>query len=215
MYEYVKKSEYAPAQKEIEEIIKRLQREIRGKYGLKFQFKLIGSGQNHLITRVCKGNSGYDFDYNLIISPPGKGGYHKADVLKQQFMNSLKTALKGTQYSFPKNSTSAITIKVIDRNNKKICHSCDLAIIYYGNNGENKGYYYLKNNKKRDLYEFVFRILNYDVDKKVMEICKENNGWNYIRDEYLKLKNINEGKEKRSFSIYIEAVNNIYNQMYL
>ncbi len=61
------------------------------------------------------GNSGYDFDYNLIIPHPQKGYNYRADIIKQDFMNALKTALKGTQYSFPKDSTSAITIKVIDR----------------------------------------------------------------------------------------------------
>ena len=39
------------------------------------------------------------------------------------------------------------------------------------------------------------------------------NGWNAIRDEYLKLKNVNGDSGKRSFSLYLEAVNNIYNQL--
>ena len=43
MYEYVKKSEYAPVRKELEEIIKRVQNEMRKTYGLTFQFQLIGS----------------------------------------------------------------------------------------------------------------------------------------------------------------------------
>ena len=38
MYEYVKKSEYAPVRKELEEIIKRVQNEMRKTYGLTFQF---------------------------------------------------------------------------------------------------------------------------------------------------------------------------------
>ena len=213
MYEYVEKSEYAPVRKELEKIIKCVRIEMSERYGLKFWFQLIGSGQRHLVTRVRGGNKGYDFDYNLIIPPPENGHYYKADIIKREFIAALKNALRGTSYSFPKDSTSAITIKVVDKNNKRICHSCDFAIIYY-NNYDEKGYYYLRNNKKQNKYEFAFRSLNYDIEEKVYEICDEYNGWNYIRKEYIKLKNINEGKDKHSFSLYIEAVNNVYNQTF-
>lgn len=210
MYEYVAKSEYAPVRKELEKVINRAQVEMRKKYGLTFQFQLIGSGRRHLVTRICGGNRGYDFDYNLIIPHPGIGYCYEASDVKKDFIAVLKAALKGTQYSFPKDSTSAITVKVVDKNRKKICYSCDFAIVYY----EDDGYYYLRNNKKQNAYEFVFRSSRSDMEEKVNDIL-EYNGWNYIREEYLFLKNINEGNGKHSFSIYHEAVNNVYNQMFL
>lgn len=205
MYEYVTKAEYAPVKRELEQIIHTVQCEMREKHKLTFQFQLIGSGKRHLVTRVHNGNSGYDFDYNLIIK---KGYHYRADKIKQAFINAFKTALKGTQYSFPKDSTSAITIKVVGGKNKKICHSCDFAIIYYGSCSEMNGYYYLRNNKPRGSYEFAFRALNSNIEEKLNDILNED-GWNYIREEYLILKNVNEGKEKHSFSLYIETVNNI------
>ena len=52
-----------------------------------------------------------------------------------------------------------------------------------------------------------------DVDAKVDEILEFNNGWNAIRDEYLKLKNANRDNNKHSFSLYLEAVNNVYNRL--
>lgn len=212
-YEYVSKSEYAPVRKELEQIINRLQDEMRKSYGLTFQFRLIGSGQRHLITRIKGGNKGYDFDYNLILTPPEDGYRYIAKVIKQDFMDALKIALRGTKYSFPQDSTSSITVKVVDKNGKKIEHSCDFAIIYYGDNDGYEGYYYLRNNKPQQSYQFVFRTFNSDIDEKVREII-EDDGWPYIRDEYLLLKKINDGK-KPSFSLYAEAVNNVYNQMYL
>lgn len=214
MYEYVKKSEYSPVRKELEQIIRRTQIEMRKNYGLTFQFHLIGSGKRHLITRIKGGNRGYDFDYNLILSPPSNGYRYDAKIIKQKFMTTLDTALQGTGYSFSKDSTSSITIKRIDKNKKQICHRCDFAIIYYENNGSNDGYYYLRNNKTQQSYQFVFRSLSSNTDEKVHDIIKDN-GWSYIKEEYLLLKNINEGNEKHSFSIYAEAVNNVYNQMYL
>ena len=214
MYEYVSRSEYAPIRKELEESIKRTQIEMRKNYGLTFQFHLIGSGRKHLVTRIIGGNKGFDFDYNLVIPHPGNGNYYKADIIKQYFINSFKTTLRGTQYSFPKDSTSAITIKVVDKKNKKICYGCDFAIIYYGDYDEADGYYYLRNNKKQGSYQFAFRALNSNIEETVEDILKYD-GWNYVRDEYLKLKNINEGNRKHSYSLYIEAVNNVYNQMFL
>jgi len=187
---------------------------MRKNYGLKFQFRLIGSGKRHLVTRIKGGNKGYDFDYNLILSPPSNGYHFGAKIIKQNFMTALKTALQGTKYSFPKDSTSSITIKVFDKDKKKVNYSCDFAIIYYGRIGNNDGYYYLRNNKTQQSYQFVFRMLSSGIDEKVHDII-EDGGWSYIKEEYLHLKNINEGSKKHSFSLYVEAVNNVYNQMYL
>lgn len=214
MYEYIKKSEYAPVRKELEQIIRRTQIEMRKNYGLTFQFHLIGSGKRHLITRIKGGNRGYDFDYNLILSPPNNDYRHDTKIIKQNFMTTLNTALQGTGYSFSKDSTSSITIKRVDKNKKQIRHRCDFSIIYYGSNGSNDGYYYLRNNKIQQSYQFVFRSLSSDTDEKVRDIIKDNRR-SYIKAEYLLLKNINERNEKRSFSLYAEAVNNVYNQMYL
>lgn len=215
MYEYVKKSEYVPVRKELEGIIKRVQNEMWERYGLTFQFQLIGSGKRHLVTRIRGGNSGYDFDYNLIIQRWGDMYNSKVMIVKQKFMDAFKGAVKGTPYSSPKDSTSAITIKVIDKKQKKILRSCDFAIIYYENCSINNGYYYLRNDKKHNVYEFVFRSINSGIEEKVHDILGKNGGWACISEEYRKLKDINEGKGKHSYSLYAEAVNNVYNQMYL
>lgn len=214
MYEYVKKSEYAPVRKELEQIINRVQVYMRKNYGLTFQFRLIGSGQRHLVTRIKGGNRGYDFDYNVILTPPGDGYLYRAKVIKDEFMTAFKVALQGTKYSFPQDSTSSITIKVYDKGKTKIEHSCDFAIVYYGSNEGIDGYYFLRHYKPQQSYQFAFRPSNCGIDKKVQEIIADD-GWSSIKEEYLLLKNVNEGKGKHSFSLYAEAVNNVYNQMYL
>ncbi|KAI4450251.1 hypothetical protein C823_004784 [Eubacterium plexicaudatum ASF492] len=213
MYEYVKKSEYAPVKKELERMIRSVQIEMRKKYGLTFRFELIGSGQKHLVTRVRGGNGGYDFDYNLIIRNWGTL-QDQAKTLKLSFMAAFKNALRGTPYSAAKDSTSAITIKVVDKKQKKISHRCDFAIIYYDKCGSNNGYYYLRNNKKQNVYEFVFRSLNSGIKEKEDNILEVKNGWEYIRQEYRKLKDVNEGNEKHSYSLYAETINNVYNKMF-
>lgn len=213
MYEYVTKAEYQPVREELEKIIHKVQLYMKKNFKTSFQFKLIGSGKRHLITRVENGNGGYDFDYNLILQAPEEGYHYLADVVKRQFMEAISFALKGTKYSNPQDSTSAITIKVIDRKNKKVEHSCDFAIIYYDEDIIDNGYFYLKNIKSQNKYSFEFRKLSVDIEAKLSEILKYKNGWNAIREEYLKIKNANKDINKHSFSLYLEAVNNIYNKI--
>ena len=67
MYEYVSKAEYKPYKEEIESIIKKVQKIMKTEYDTTFQFKLIGSTNRHLVTKIKDGNRGYDFDYNLIL----------------------------------------------------------------------------------------------------------------------------------------------------
>ena len=47
------------------------------------------------------------------------------------------------------------------------------------------------------------------------DILRKDSGWACINEEYRKLKDINKGNGKHSYSLYAEAVNNVYNQMYL
>ena len=166
MYEYVTKAEYKPVKIELEKIIVKVQSIMRKEYDTTFQYHLIGSGQRHLVTRIVGGNGGYDFDYNLIIPAPQQGYYYKADVVKQQFMNAFRKALKGTQYSDPQDSTSAITIKVVDKQKSRIVHSCDFAIIYYDRGRVENGYYYLKHNKGQGQYVFEIRGLSKNIEDK-------------------------------------------------
>ena len=61
------------------------------------------------------------------------------------------------------------------------------------------------------MYSFVFRKLSKNVDWKLDEILNYDNGWNMIREEYLKLKNANNDNNKKSYVLYLEAINNVYN----
>lgn len=55
-----------------------------------------------------------------------------------------------------------------------------------------------------------------EINKKANYI-KEQSRWLDVRDEYLKIKNkylsYNDPKHKKSFICYIEAVNNVYNNI--
>ncbi len=217
-YEYVTRAEYQPVRERLEKIIRQVQVVMRKKYKTTFQFRLIGSGKRHLITRIKGGNTGYDFDYNLILQAPETGYRYLADVVKEQFMSAFREALKGTEYSNPKDSTSAITIKVVDKEHSRIVHSCDFAIIYYDEDKIENGYCYLKCQKDRRTgeknYVFELRSTSRDIDSVLDYVLEYKNGWNYIREEYLTLKNNNRDPDKHSFSLYLEAVHNVANWLY-
>ncbi len=217
-YEYVTRAEYQPVRERLEKIIRRVQVVMRKKYDTTFQFQLIGSGKRHLVTRKKGGNTGYDFDYNLILQAPEPGYHYLADVVKKQFMTAFSEAIKGTEYTKINDSTSAITIKVVDTKNSRITHSCDFAIIYYDEDKIENGYCYLKCKKDRNTgkqdYVFELRSTSRDIDSVLDYVLEYRNGWNFIRDEYLKLKNNNHDPNKHSFSLYLEAVHNVANWLY-
>lgn len=211
MYEYVNKREYAPHKKEVEDIIRHAQRIMKNKYNTTFQYKLIGSAGRHLVTKIKNGNKGYDFDYNLALQKSDL--WNNPKKLKQQFMDAFNDAVVGTPYSSPEDSTSSITVKVVDRKNSKIIRSFDLAIIYYMDDEEpDDGYMYLRN-WKNGRYSFELRRLSVKINAKRDEIEEYEDGWNMIREEYLKLKNKNKDINKKSFILYLESINNVYNQL--
>lgn len=214
MYRLVSKSKYRPVRVELEGIIHEVQKIMKKEYGYSFQYQLIGSGKNHLITTIEKGNEGFDFDYNFIIAPPREGYHYKADVVKQQFMQAVKKALVGTKYTDPKDRTSVITIKVVDKKNSRILHSCDFAIIYYDHSQIKNGYLYLKHLKKENTYTFEYRSSSDNIKQRLARIKQNGRGWKMVQDEYLTLKNINKDEDKSSSSLYLEAVNNVYNSMF-
>lgn len=53
-------------------------------------------------------------------------------AIRMQKIHAFNEAVKGTSYSPPEDSTSAITIKVIDKKNSKIIRSCDFSIFVGG-----------------------------------------------------------------------------------
>ena len=206
-YEFVTKKEYSPIRLELEEIIKNVQNILRKDFT--FQFKLVGSGNRHLITREINGNKGFDFDYNLILNKY----YSNPKYVKEKIIKAINQAIKGTKYDFAENSTTSITIKVKDTKNKKIEHSCDFAIVYYSETSEEKSFKYIQYDKIKNQYIWTIRQNSNNIDDKLVWLRKHvNNYWSLIRENYLNLKNTNKDEHKHSFQLYYETINNLYNK---
>ena len=211
-YEFVTKRESAPMLKIVREILQRARSYIRKYYSeLDFEPKLIGSGKRHLITRVKNGNRGYDFDFNLVIDPPGDNQKWNGKTVHNAFLEAIRFAVKGTDFNDPEESTSVFTIKWIDKKQSKVNCSCDLAIVYY-DGPQNQ--HYLHYHKENGGFGFMTHTFRYDVDEVVDELLGANPlTWNWIRDEYLNRKNKNK-QNKRSFILFVEAVFCVYDQMF-
>ena len=228
-YRFVERDEYDPKRQRFEMKILNAAREfIEENYGYTFVHDLIGSAGRGLVTERINGNTGYDFDYNLILkrlneSPFGRNvidvmdmnrGLHLEDpgLIKEQFRLAFNYAVKGTEYDFPENSSSVLTIKCKDRKNSRILHGADLAIVYYDQSGiaHTLEHYKPFDGIGAGGYGFQIRDNSYRIDNKLDEILEFlDDGWELIKEEYLKLKNSNEDENKKSFILYVEAVNNV------
>lgn len=209
MYEFVPKKEFMPIRNEIEGIIKKVQKLLKKEDSDQtFQFKLIGSGGRHLITRIKDGNAGYDFDYNLVMNP----NFSWKPTVRQSFFKALQEAIKGTRFNKIENSTSVITIKEVSKKQSKVIVGCDFSIVYYPEDDDTGYYKYSRFNKEQNNYTWEIRNVSRFNDDKLNWLQDNYEGiWKDIKDEYLKLKENNK-QDKHSFILYHEAINNVYNQ---
>lgn len=205
-FEYVTKSELKPVKQQVEEIIHELQDELRPE-GVTFQYKIIGSGSKNLVTRVVNGNSGFDFDYNFVVQ---KDAELDEKSLKLLFIEKLELVIANTYYNHVSNGKKVMTIKVVDQENSSIIHSCDFAITteYLDENEDLNQDILIHQSDDNYFWNQKPSRINYTI--KLSNI-KENGLWSELREEYLKLKDNNQDENKKSFTLFHEAINNVYN----
>lgn len=203
---YVEKREYLPVKKELIELIEDVQKDLRNRFT--FSYKWIGSTHRKMITRDKKSNIGYDFD--LDIYPNIEYTEYKPKQLRNIFINTINKYAHQYGYGTCENSTRVLTIKVKDRKNSKILHSCDIAICFEFQNGVCR---YIHYNKKQNCFEWQKRPNPCEVEEKVKWLKAETDeGWNEVKKRYLQMKNNNTNENKKSRSLYVEAVSAVYNQ---
>ncbi|MBU1094442.1 MAG: hypothetical protein KKH01_08275 [Firmicutes bacterium] len=207
-YEFVTKAELKSAKEEVDSIIRKLQKSMRPE-GVTFIPNLVGSAGRNLVTKEVGGNKGFDFDYNFSIQ---KMPDIDLKSLKHLFINKLNAILSTTNFKSVENNTQAMTIKVVDTSKSKIVHSCDFAIVNdYIDLLEDSYQDILIYNKQNNTYIWNKRPNGKNYGFKVSNILA-NGLWGELKEEYLKLKNNNRDPEKKSFSLYFEAISNVYNR---
>lgn len=203
-FEYVSRSEAQPIKIDIIELIHEVQKCVREDFT--FDFRFIGSSSRNMITREKNGNKGFDFDVDLI--PNVDYDEYTTAKIAGKLFDAIKKCMKKYCYAKIEDSTSVITIKVIDRDNSKIEHSCDFAIVRTHNDKKQ----YIRFHKIRGNYSWEDRGGVYDGIEEKFQWIKAHGLSQELRDRYLDYKNQNKIATKKSRTIFAETVNNIYNQ---
>ncbi len=167
-----------------------------------FQFNFIGSSARNMITYDADSNIGYDFDVNLYVNDPDEE--YSPEEIRTKIFEALQAVAPNYGYQKIENSTSVITIKMVDYYNSRICHSCDFAVVYDCEDGQQQ---YIRLNKVTNQYQWVYRGKGYEGQTKKIEWLKQRGLWNEVRDYYLYKKDSNDNSDKHSRAIFAETIN--------
>lgn len=202
-FKYVTKKEYQPVKNELIELINLVQDEVREYFTFRYDF--IGSASRNMITRDEDSNVGYDFDVNIRVNDEEED--YNAKEIKQILMNGFNRYNHLFKYDYCEDSKRVITIKVKDRRNSRILHSCDFAVVYDCNDGRQQ---YIHFNKSQQTYEWQYQPKGFYRLSEKIEAIKEAGHWQDVRDLYIDKKNDNTDPNKKSRSIFAETVAQVY-----
>lgn len=211
-YQFATKKDVKVANKWCISVLKDVQILVRDWFT--FDFRLIGSGGKHLVTY----NEGqpFDLDYNIIIQKDKHSLHDKPAIIKEKFIEAFKAVFSETityfnvdEYFKINNSTSVITLKYIS--NGMLEFSFDVAIMQENENG------YLEKiifDKKNNVFIWNKVKQSDNLYDKAVQV-KQNYDWNKVRNRYLKLKNksLSNQDDTKSFSIFVQVINEFYNKI--
>ncbi len=203
-FKYVTKKEYQPVKNELIELINLVQDEVREYFTFRYDF--IGSASRNMITKDGVSNVGYDFDVNIRVNDEEEA--YTAKEIKQILMKGFNRYNHLFDYDYCEDSKRVITIKVKDRKNSRILHSCDFAVVYDCEDGRQQ---YIHFNKNQQTYEWQYQPKGFYKLPEKMEAIKETGYWQEARDLYIEKKNNNNDPNKKSRSIFAETITQVYN----
>ena len=152
-FQYVDPKQLSSVKKELIQIIHAVQNEVRQYFT--FQFYFVGSVERNMVTYDVKSNIGFDFDVDIDIHVNDDDCKYSAKEIKTKIMLALNKVVHRYGYDNAEDSTRVITIKVKDKQNSKILHSCDLAIVNdYTDDYGNERQEYIHFNKKHKTYSW-------------------------------------------------------------
>lgn len=205
-FQYATRKQLSSAKKDLIQSINSVQNEVRQYFT--FQFYFVGSVKRNMVTYDVKSNVGFDFDVNIQVNDD------ECQFLAKEIRKKIKLALNkvAPQYGYDnaEDSTRVITIKVKDRKNSKILHSCDFAIVndYIDDDG-NERQEYIHFNKKQNSYSWHDQLQGFYLLDEQADWIKDCGCWQDVRNLYLYKKNHNNNQHKHSRSVYAETIHEI------
>ena len=197
---YVTKKEAREAKRDVIDIIREVQEIVRDEFT--FQYTFIGSCARNMITYDRDSNVGYDFDVNLEVNDPNQD--YDPEEIRSIIFDAIQQVAPRYSYEKVENSTRVITIKIVDRENSCILHSCDFAIVNNLSNGQQR---YIRLNKNSYTFTWEFQGKGYVYLPDKIEWLKENGLWADVRAHYLFKKDNNHNHNKHSRTIFAETIN--------
>lgn len=179
------------------------------------QFTLVGSGARNMVTR--NGNGPFDLDYNLEIIKAPDEYWNDLRHLKDIIRNLLDKAEGLTCFSESQDSTSCLTALLHFKDEPTVEFSFDVAIVAKNSDGTLCRLIHNKNVWGYGNDQYVWNEIpnSRHVANNAKEI-KSKGLWLEVRERYVHLKNLYLSrpwdKDHPSFIVYIEAVNQVYNQ---
>lgn len=214
MYHYVEDKNFLKrAQKTCSDLMAKLEDELR-ENGINSQFFLVGSGARNMVAQ--NGDEPIDFDYNLsIISCKD---INDCKAIKEAVRKAFNNVLRRHKLPDCDDSTSSLTMKKIYfEEDNSIEFSIDVGIVVKGKNGN---WFRLKHekgsNSYSDRYYWNEAPSSKGYSEKAKTIKSAPGWWEAVREHYLNIKNNYLKKNDYnhpSFVCYIQAVNDVYNQM--
>jgi len=209
-FEYVPKSEWKPVRDELLLIIHQLQNKVRDYFT--FQYHFVGSSRRNMITRDSTSNLGFDFDVDIEVNDPDED--YSAKEIRNILRDSLNKITNSNgyptfKYDYTEDSTRVLTMKVKDKRNSCILHSCDFCIVY--NTADNRQQY-IRYNKKQNYYSWEYQPEGFSSLPEKIDFCKRNKLWIEVRDLYIDKKNRNIDNNKKSRSIFAETIQQVCQQ---
>lgn len=206
-FEFVSKRMRAPLKKDLISIIKETQDLLRDDFTFRFDF--VGSDKRNMVTYDPASNIGFDFDVNLEVNDDDE--VYSAEELKHKIIWALNNVAWRYGYDRAEDSTRVITIKFKDKQNSRILHSCDFAIVnnYTDKDGRERQEYIRFNKKIPNSYTWEEQPDGYYMLPPKEQWIKDNGYHNELRKLYLDKKNKNSDPNKHSRSLYAEAVHEI------
>lgn len=204
-YEYVTKKETTPIKNELIKLINLVQDEVREDFTFRFDF--IGSASRNMITCDYSSNVGFDFDVNIRVNDDEEN--FSAKEIRAILKRGFDKYGRYFSYDYTEDSKRVLTIKVKDRENSRIIHSCDFAVVHDARDGRQQ---YIHFNKNQNTYEWQYQPNGFYQLEEMMSYIKEKGQWQKVRKLYLDLKNKNLDPYKKSRSIFAETIRAIYRQ---
>jgi len=214
MYNYVEDKEFLKrAQNCCSDLMHELEDDLREK-GINSQFFLVGSGARNMVTQ--NGDEAIDFDYNLNIL--SCEDFHDCKAIKHAVIVAFNRVMQRNGLADVDDSTSSITTKKIHfRDDPDIEFSMDVCIVTEETDGSWLRLIHEKGmNTYYDRYYWNIAPHSKHYAEKAKAIKSVPGGWEKVRVLYLKTKNrylTQNDHNHPSFVCYIEAINNVYNQM--